>query len=385
MRRLLILAFLLLAFFIVSPARADVNCSQHTFTGEDDTAHSAELPFNLMLGDTEYDQVFITTNGTLTFGSPDANFSSYPNTPSVSVAGWDWVTFGDGAYLSYGSTDTTFCAEWSVRPYPNFTGDLTQIRLMLTRGTNGGWHGEVITFGWLPSDLRRGIRFQSNADVVTMDAAFDVNGGVPVEVPPAPVPSSFTDAPVEPTPSDTPTPEPTPVDTPTVDPTPVDTPTPDPTETNTPTPEPSDTTVVPEPTPTPVDTPTETPTPSSTPTPNDTPTPTVTPTQDVTATPSATPTASVAPIVNPTPSPLISLPAPSQSATVPMSQSLGQHVEITLPKLLLHVPGLKALADAAQAFMNIGSDMTPKQRKKAQQVVVGAIIVTQLSQIRKRK
>lgn len=379
MRRLPILAFLLLALFVISPARADVNCSQHTFTGEDDTAHSAELPFTLTLGDTEYDQVFITTNGTLTFGAPDANFSSYPNTPSVSVAGWDWVTWGDGAYLSYGSTATTFCAEWSVRPYPDSTGDLTQIRLMLTKGTASGWHGEVVTFGWLPQDLRRGIRFQPNADVVTMEAAFDVNGGVPVEVPPAPVPSSFTEPPVEPSP--TPTVEPTPI----VEPTPSDTPTAEPTPTETPTIAPTDA-----PSPSDSPTPTEAPSPSESPTiapvPSETPSPTETPTAS--PSPSDLPTATVSPIApSPTPS-LVPLAQPSatppSASPVPMSQLLGQPITIQLPKMLAKIPGLQAMAHAAEAFMSIGNDMTPAQRKKAQQVVVAGIIVNQLAHRRRK-
>jgi hypothetical protein len=46
----------------------------------------------------------------MTFGRPDGNYWDYPQTPSVSVAGYDWVSFGEGAYLSYGSTANTFCA-----------------------------------------------------------------------------------------------------------------------------------------------------------------------------------------------------------------------------------------------------------------------------------
>ena len=387
MRRLLILIPLLLAFVVVSPARADVNCSQHVFVNEDDSAHPAELPFTLKLGDAEYSDVFVSTNGTLTFGSSDATYWTYPDTPSVSVAGWDWVTWGDGAYLSFGSTDSTFCAEWSVREYPKRDSELTQIRLMLTRASNGGWHGDVITFGWLPDTLRRGIRFQSGADVVTMDAAFDVNGGVPVEVAPTATPSSFTEPPVEPSPTASPVESPTPTESPT------------PIETNTPSPSPSDTTVIPSPTPSetvPPIVPSETPSPSATPTetplpvptPSDTPSPseTATPTQSPVALQPASPSPSASLVVpSPTASVFVSAsPAPSQSANVPMSQSLGQSIQIKLPSFLVRVPGLQSLANAAQAFMNIGSDMTPEQRKKAQQVVVGAIIVNQVAG-RKRK
>ena len=208
-------------FAIVSPASAQVICNTYTYTGDDDSAYPANLPFTLTLGATEYSNVYITTNGTMTFGAPDGTFGDYPQTPSVSVAGYDWVTFGEGAYLSFGSTANTFCAEWSVRPYPQSTGDLTQIRLVINRNNDGSWHGEVVTFGWLPSNLRRGIRYETGQPVVPIEAAFDVNGGVPIEVPPAPTPSSFTEPPV--IPSATPTPEPTILPTPTEIPSPIPT------------------------------------------------------------------------------------------------------------------------------------------------------------------
>ena len=222
-------------FAIVSPASAQVICNTYTYTGDDDSAYPANLPFTLTLGATEYSNVYISTNGTMTFGAPDGTFGDYPQTPSVSVAGYDWVTFGEGAYLSFGSTANTFCAEWSVRPYPQSTGDLTQIRLVINRNNDGSWHGEVVTFGWLPSNLRRGIRYETGQPVVPIEAAFDVNGGVPIEVPPAPVPPSFTEPPV--VPSETPTPEPTILPSPTEIPSP--TPTPEPTLEPEPTPEPT--------------------------------------------------------------------------------------------------------------------------------------------------
>ena len=208
-------------FAIVSPASAQVICNTYTYTGDDDSAYPANLPFTLTLGATEYSNVYITTNGTMTFGAPDGTFGDYPQTPSLSVAGYDWVSFGESAYLSFGSTANTFCAEWSVRPYPQSTGDLTQIRLVINRNNDGSWHGEVVTFGWLPSNLRRGIRYETGQPVVPIEAAFDVNGGVPIEVPPAPTPPSFTEPPI--VPSETPTPEPTILPSPTEIPSPIPT------------------------------------------------------------------------------------------------------------------------------------------------------------------
>jgi hypothetical protein len=235
--RIFLTALLVGAFMFATPVQADVVCNTQTFSRDDDSAYNANLPFTLSLGSAEYSNVYITTNGTMTFGTPDGAFGDYPQTPSVSVAGYDWVTFGDGAYLSYGSTANTFCAEWSVRPYPQSTGELTQIRLVINRNSDGSWHGEVVTFGWLPANLRRGIRFEQGQPVLPIEAAFDVNGGVPIEVEPAPVPSSFTEPPVVPTPvpMQTPDPEPTASIEPTLSPEP--TPTPEPSQSSSPIPE----------------------------------------------------------------------------------------------------------------------------------------------------
>ena len=139
------------------------------------------LPYNLPLGDTTYNTTYVTTNGTLTFGTPDATFSSYPYTPSISLAGWDWVTWS-GGHLSYGVTSTGFCAEWVVRPFPQSSGAFTTIKLTVDTSRLPTWSGIVETTGWLPADLRRGIRFNSGEDVVTISEAFTINGGRPVEM-----------------------------------------------------------------------------------------------------------------------------------------------------------------------------------------------------------
>lgn len=356
---------------LVSPADANVVCNTYTYTGDDDSAFAANLPFTLSLGSMEYSNVFVSTNGTLTFGQPDGTYWDYPQTPSVSVAGYDWVSFGEGAYLSFGSTENTFCAEWSVRPFPQSQGELTQIRLVINRSDDGGWHGEVVTFGWTPANMRRGIRFEQGQPVVSIEAAFDVNGGVPVEVEPAPVPSSFTDAPVIPTPvpSQTPEPEPTQSIEPSLNPEP--TPIPEPTQSESPSSEPSiEPTVEPSPTPT-VIVAEPTPSPSQesvVPVPVPSPTPTVTPTPEL------------VPEETPEPQPTIAIAAPVS----PVEEFLAE-VDIELPTYLESVPGAVQIAAAAEAIMAIGSDMTPEQREESQGVVVAAVIVGQLAQVRRLK
>ena len=212
-----------------------------TVTGDDDGSFEMNLPFTLKLGPTEYNRIYYSTNATVTFGQPDGTYSDYPQTPSVSVAGRDWVSWGPGAYTSYGYNQDSFCIEWSVRPFPESSGPLTQMRLVVNKFPNGNWHGEITTMTPLPPDARRAIRYEYGQPVVTMAAAFDVgNAGVPVEVSAAPTPSSFDEPVVIPTQSPSPTPSPSTEPVPSVEPTlnPEPTPVPESTQSPTPSPEP---------------------------------------------------------------------------------------------------------------------------------------------------
>lgn len=387
-------------FAITSPAKANVVCNTYTYTGHDDTAYPANLPFTLKLGLTEYSNVFVTSNATLTFGAPDANYWSYPDTPSVSVAGYDWVTFGESAYVSFGSTENTLCVEWSLRPYPQSTGELTQIRLVINKYPNGNWHGEVTTFGWLPADLRRGIRFTQGEPVVTIAGAFDVgDAGVPVEVTPAPTPSSFTEPPV--IPSETPTPEVTPE--PTILPTPTEipspTPTPEPTLEPVPAPEP-------EPIPSPSESVIEAPEPIVIPEPSEepvfTPEPEPTPIEEeVVEEPVQVPDTAEELLAELEPGEAVSFedfeasgldyedlppdtPITLENGVV-LTAEIADAIEIfdTPAELLSTVfsdPG-KAL----KALRNVGADMTEEERETSQNTVVAAVIVTQVAQVRRIK
>ena len=429
--RIFLTALLVGAFLFATPVQADVVCNTYTFTRDDDSAYNANLPFSLSLGSAEYSNVYVTTNGTMTFGNPDGAFGDYPQTPSVSVAGYDWVTFGEGAYLSYGSTANTFCAEWSVRPYPQSTGDLTQIRLVINRNDNGSWHGEVVTFGWTPANLRRGIRFEQGQPVVPIEAAFDVNGGVPIEVEPAPTPSSFTDAPVVPTPVPTQTPEPEP--TASVVPTLNPEPTPVPTQTATPEPTPTD---IPLPTPSPTIEATQTPESTPTPEPVIEPTP-IAPDLEPDLVPEPEPT--IEPVVEPIDEPTVEeltqeviddaladgvltddereLVADAllaefigEAITFEALQESGLDYEDLPPEtpvtlengvvlsaevadaLEIFESGAEVLATilenpakALKALVSIGADMTEEEREVSQNTVVAAVVVTQVAQVRKMK
>jgi hypothetical protein len=54
-------------------------------------------------------------------------------------------------------------------------------------------------------------------------------------------------------------------------------------------------------------------------------------------------------------------------------------IELQLPTALAEIPGAEEIFAAAEAVMNVGSDMTQEQREESQAVVVSAIILTQIA------
>lgn len=177
----------------------------------------------------------------------------------------------------------------------------------------------------------------------------------------APIPTPS----VEPEPS----PEPTPVVVPSPTPEPTVEPSPTPTETVAePTPSPSQLDVVPVPEPEP------------TPSPSESVQEVVQVEPEPSLTPTISPTPEIVPEETPEPQPTIAIAAPVS----PVEEFLAE-VDIELPTYLESVPGAVQIAAAAEAIMAIGSDMTPEEREESQGVVVAAVIVGQLAQVRRLK
>lgn len=199
------------------------------------------------------------------------------------------------------------------------------------------------------------------------------------------------------------TPEPSPSPTETLTPTP----TPSPTETTVePTPSPSETSSVqpsPEPSPTPSETPsqpTNPPGPESSPTVQ--PSPESLPTVPVEASPESV--APVEPDVSELPvEDLTSTSSPSfleEISPIDENQSLLsllpefslenfqetlQQISETITETLESIPGGEQVLAAIQSVNNLGSEYTPEERKQAQQVILGAVIVSQLANPRRVK
>jgi hypothetical protein len=56
-------------------------------------------------------------------------------------------------------------------------------------------------------------------------------------------------------------------------------------------------------------------------------------------------------------------------------------IQLEIPTALVDIPGAEMIFSATEAILNVGSDMTEEEREEAQSVVVGAIVLTQISQM----
>jgi len=75
----------------VNNLQATIGTTTNVLAGVDDAGIRMNLPFNLLMGNTLYTNVYVGSNATITFGV-DQGWIYYqtPNAPSVSIAGWDW-------------------------------------------------------------------------------------------------------------------------------------------------------------------------------------------------------------------------------------------------------------------------------------------------------
>jgi hypothetical protein len=215
----------------------------------------------LEFGGTVYNgNIYVSPKGTVTFGQGDYTFWDYPQTPSISIASWDYHAFpnqmdqsgwnpgwgiGNELYVRYGSTATSICVDWKVLPWGQSSGNPVYIRLIAeVNPVNYTWTPTYQVSSTAPAGARYGVRYTQGGEVFPLNIQTISEPPAPAPVvPPAPSPSP------SPTPSPTPSPEPTPTPSPT--PTPEVTPTPEPSPE--PTSEPSpEATPEPEPTPSPV-------------------------------------------------------------------------------------------------------------------------------------
>ena len=376
----------------------------------------------LEFGGTVYNgNIYVSPKGTMTFGQGDFTFWDYPQTPSISIASWDYHAFATGThpwaaqndlYVRYGSTATSICVDWKVLPWGHSSGNPVYIRMIAeVNPVNYTWTPTYQVSNTAPAGARYGVRYTQGGPVQPLTVQTITTPPEPEPtVPPAP----------EPTPTPEPTPEPSPEPTPEPTPTPSPTPTPEPTES--PTPQPTE-----QPTPEPTQEPEPQPEPTITQQPQE-PEPTILPTTEP---------------EEPLEEPFLSEPTPIEEEPITSAEDLpvelspeelmevdlaqidgtdltleqaealieasleiletaeqgsqeyeqaldalylaSQQDDIVLDEELASIPllgdALAGAIDLVNALGNAGSDMSPQVRETSEDVVVAAVIAGQVATV----
>ena len=370
----------------------DAPCDTYQVNGGDQ-AFLMNLNTPLKFGDIVYNNVYVTPKGTFTFGTGDYTFWDFPQTPSFSVASYDYHAFlpshpwgtQNTLYVKYGSTSSSICIEWRVLPWGQTSG--VPVTIVLRAQVDPTTYEFTPTYqvsSNAPANARYGVRYVQGGAVQPIS----VQTITPMASPtPIPVPTITQTPTPTPTPSEEITPSPSPSQT--IEPTPE--PSNTPTETPTPTPTPSPTLEIsPEPTPTPIETqepePVQTQEPESIITP--TPEPSIENEEEIDL------EEVFAPIFEePTPEPIIVVEEVEENILENEDENVGllESTEIVLAvfgdavaqtfEFASEIAGeVFAIADeSVGVFLNIGDDMSPEVREEAQSVVVSAIIITQIA------
>ena len=162
----------------VNALQATIGNSTNVLAGVDDAGIRMNLPFGLLMGGTLYNNVFVGSNATITFGVDEGwVYYTTPNAPSVSIAGWDWTTWSTGTGITYATTANSLDIAWDVRPFPqtDASTQMVQIRFFAdVNPTNGAWMADVSANGPVPNGARFNYRETAGGDITNIT---DTNSG----------------------------------------------------------------------------------------------------------------------------------------------------------------------------------------------------------------
>ena len=153
----------------VNNLQATIGTSTNVLAGVDDAGIRMNLPFGMQMGGILYNDVYVGSNATITFGV-DQGWVYYqtPDAPSVSIAGWDWTTWSTGTGITYSTTGTSLDIAWDLRPYPqqDASTQMVQIRFNAdVNPTDGAWIANVTAVGPIPDQARFNVRETTNGDI----------------------------------------------------------------------------------------------------------------------------------------------------------------------------------------------------------------------------
>ena len=154
----------------VNNLQATIGTSTNVLAGVDDAGVQMNLPFGMQMGGTVYNNVFVGSNATITFGTNEGwIYSTTPGAPSVSIAGWDWTTWSTGTGITYATTGTSLDIAWDLRPFPqrDASTQMAQIRFNADINPNdGAWIASVTANGPIPDQARFNVRETTNGALI---------------------------------------------------------------------------------------------------------------------------------------------------------------------------------------------------------------------------
>ena len=162
----------------VNNLQATIGTTTNVLAGVDDAGIRMNLPFNLQMGGTLYNNVYVGSNATITFGVDEGwVYYQTPNAPSVSIAGWDWTTWSTGTGITYSTTGTSLDIAWDLRPFPQQDASTQMVQVRFNADVNpndGAWMANVTAVGPIPNGARFNYRETTNGAVTEIT---DTNTG----------------------------------------------------------------------------------------------------------------------------------------------------------------------------------------------------------------
>jgi hypothetical protein len=235
LKKLLLVFILILPsfFYIPSQAQETISCNQYQVNGGDQ-AFLMNLNTPLKWGNTVYDgNIYVSPKGTVTFGQGDYTYWDYPQTPSISIAAYDYHAFandsfwgiGNDLYVRYGSGTTYVCVDWKVMLWGQSSGEPVYIRMIAyVNPETYEWEPVYQVSNNAPVDARYGARYEQGGEVFPLNVQFveDAPNPEPTEIPtPEPEVTPDPEPEVTPEPEESESPEPEPSQEPdTVEPSP---------------------------------------------------------------------------------------------------------------------------------------------------------------------
>jgi polyhydroxyalkanoate synthesis regulator phasin len=154
----------------VNNLQATIGTSTNVLAGVDDAGVQMNLPFGMQMGGTVYNNVFVGSNATITFGTNEGwVYHTTPGAPSVSIAGWDWTTWSTGTGITYATTGTSLDIAWDLRPFPQQDASTQMVQIRFNADVNpndGAWVANVTANGPIPNQARFNVRETTNGALI---------------------------------------------------------------------------------------------------------------------------------------------------------------------------------------------------------------------------